>query len=276
MIPGAQVIPNSVAAALDRLQTSRVAHSSEVHAEKRAVNPADLDNAIIESLQELRTEPDIEEAFLFLQSLLGRLPGKALLRSLMRRVRIFSVEENLQWLVRAIAGSTGSVAPLPSVLVGSRWVVVGADSIGPTQVRRAISAIDPGTQGDHLLARWVGRASQLVANVPDHGLASLLLKSQNLLLYQWDLSADQSHAVLAMGGLLKSEIWLVADEPQTKEVSRWPESGQWSYQRFLAWRALGSITGVVGSDHSSIQCWNDVRDIYAPQGVPPLKVALIS
>lgn len=257
---------NPLTSALSRLaQVAPIDVPSE-----RGQGPAKLENVVRQWLLSLQEAPDNESGFLLLQALLGRLPSQGLLKSFCRRMRVFSVEENLQWLTSAVAGSAGSSAQVPSRLVSGVWVVVSGHKVAAESISQAISVVCPEGSDSNvgaIQASWSGSSPELM-ELSDHGeKTSLILGSPKMIFFDWSLSVEQSQALAAMKLVPGGQVWLVVTSIDASQQIAWPAQTSQAHERFMAWRALSAITGIIGAKGQDLSLWHDIRSIYEPQGI---------
>lgn len=241
-----------------------------------AALPEAVTALVSQGLARLQAVPDTQASFLFLQAILGRLPSHALLRNFRRRVVIFTPDDNLAWLTTIVAKSSGSAAGFSSRIVTDKWVVVSKSRIESRLIDRVISAIDPGASRGYVSAKWAGNGAQLLESTTPSTLQNLILSSPRLLFFHWDLSVEQSQAVMALSGIRNTKLWLALFSGGESGLANWPSDPPDSHRHFMAWRALSLITGVVAESVGDFKPWRDVRAIFAPQGIKPFHEALIS
>jgi hypothetical protein len=237
----------------------------------RAQGPIRLEIVVRQWLIRLQAAPDNQAGFLLLQALLGRLPSQELLKSFCRRIRVFSVEENLQWLSSAVAASAGASAQMPSRLVSGAWVAVGGQAVAAETLSQAISVACVEGSGSNvgvIQASWSGGSPELVEFSDQGERTSLLLGSPKLIFFDWSLSIEQSQAVAAMKLVPEGEIWLVVASIEVDQQNTWPAQTSNAHERFMAWRALSVVTGIIAARGQDLSHWHNVRSIYEPQGIP--------
>jgi len=215
---------------------------------------------IREEIFALQQQPSPDEAWFFLQCLLGCLPSRSLLRGFRRRLGTLGTDEVMSWLLGALS-RTPAFAPSTARYVVSNTVYL---TNGAREVR-----------GDEDLtgftwARWHDEWPILLNS--DESDVCLLISAPSLLVVaDLNLSVAQCEAVLAVSDLVESELWLDADALSESQFLMWPQTPGDAYGRFMQWRTIFGATGVFSRGSTDFQRLRTIRKLYAPQGSQPLK-----
>ena len=230
-----------------------------------------LATLLADELGRLRIQCSNEEAFVYLQALLGQFPSRALLRDFVRRIRILSVQETLSWLIPLVARTPGPSQLTSTKWVGDQWVIVAKEPRQSDSVSAFLEQMNERDPKDCVWGRWANDEPRLIDATPKDSRTSLLIRLPKLLIVDWQPSAPQSLALMAMGSITNAQIWVLAGNELGENSPCWPCEPSDAYREFLSWRALSSATGVASRDISSLKSWQDVRAIFETQGIDRLK-----
>jgi hypothetical protein len=232
---------------------------------------------LCDEIASLKREMSATRAWLLLQGVLGVLPDRVLLRAFIRRLATFSVDENLGWLIRTLSATPASIVAGDEFVEGSAVCLSSLATQSSASAFRRIDLFSASGEGSPMNLRrvfWQGERAVLV--VKETSPAIFFFDSAPVLVIEdFNFTTQQAAALLAIGDLPDSQIWLDADALAHSEVLTWPLDSSLAHERFMQWRVVAAAKGVFSQDQIRFRRWQEIRKMHAPQGVTALAERLV-